>query len=91
MSFAPVIPSTDLDRPFSIFAVPVDARASAPPGVADNGWLFDNASPMYDHIGQMQPLEESFGIPGQDLLFGFMSENMPLAEFDVNDIDDMVL
>lgn len=50
----------------------------------DNGWQFPSDSPTYDDIGQMQPFQDIF-IPGQDLLFGFMNDNMHLAAFDMND------
>ncbi|BCS17182.1 Zn(II)2Cys6 transcription factor [Aspergillus puulaauensis] len=50
----------------------------------DNCWQFPSDSPTYDDIGQMQPFQDIF-IPGQDLLFGFMNDNMHLAAFDMND------
>ncbi|OGM49928.1 nitrogen assimilation transcription factor nirA [Aspergillus bombycis] len=50
----------------------------------DNDWQFPNDSPTYYDIEQMQPFQDTF-IHGQDLLFGFMNENMSLPAFDMND------
>jgi hypothetical protein len=50
----------------------------------DNIWQFSNASPTYDNLAQMQTFQDMC-IPGQDLLFGFMSENMSFATFGVDD------
>lgn len=63
---------------------PSEVQASTSHRISDNGWQFPNDSPTYDDIEQMQPFQDIF-IPGQDLLFGFMNENMPLAAFDRND------
>jgi hypothetical protein len=39
-----------------------------------------NASPTYDDFAQMESFQE-LGIPGADLLVGFMSEDMLFADF----------
>ncbi|OGE58415.1 hypothetical protein PENARI_c001G02737 [Penicillium arizonense] len=63
---------------------PVEFQASAPDQTFDNIWQFSNASPTYDNLAQMQPFQDMC-IPGQDLLFGFMNENMSFATFGVDD------
>ncbi|KAL3472837.1 fungal-specific transcription factor domain-containing protein [Aspergillus californicus] len=63
---------------------PVDVQDSAPDQIFENGWQVSNASPMFNDIEQMQPFQDIF-LPGQDLLFGFMNENMSLGNFDLDD------
>ncbi|KAE8163831.1 fungal-specific transcription factor domain-containing protein [Aspergillus tamarii] len=62
---------------------PSEAQASTCLRNSDNGWQLPDDSPTDDDIGPVQPFPDIF-IPGQDLLFGFMNENMPLATFDIN-------
>ncbi|KAB8245068.1 fungal-specific transcription factor domain-containing protein [Aspergillus flavus] len=62
---------------------PSEVQATTPHRNPDNCWQFPDYSPTDDDIGQIPPFPDIF-IPGQDLLFGFMNENMPLAVFDIN-------
>jgi len=48
------------------------------PGL-DNVWQNFNASPTYDDFAQMEPFQD-IGMPGQDLLVGFMNENVSFAD-----------
>ncbi|KAL2796272.1 fungal-specific transcription factor domain-containing protein [Aspergillus keveii] len=50
---------------------------------SQNGLQFPNLSPTYDDVEQMQLFQDIFD-PGQDLLFGFMNENIPLPTFDLD-------
>ncbi|KAE8335269.1 fungal-specific transcription factor domain-containing protein [Aspergillus arachidicola] len=62
---------------------PSEVQASTPHRNPDNGWQFPDYSPTNDDSGQIPPFPDIF-IPRQDLLFGFMNENMPLAVFDMS-------
>lgn len=53
------------------------------PHTSEDGGQFFNVSPIYD-VEQMQPFADIFD-PGQDLLFGFMNENLSLANFEINE------
>ncbi|OOQ88043.1 nitrogen assimilation transcription factor nirA [Penicillium brasilianum] len=53
------------------------------PHTSEGGGQFFNVSPIYD-VEQMQPFADIFD-PGQDLLFGFMNENLSLANFEINE------
>ncbi|KAJ5688605.1 hypothetical protein N7462_002997 [Penicillium macrosclerotiorum] len=50
----------------------------------ENGWQMSNFSPIFEGIGTI-PMFQDIYIPGEDLLFGFMSENASLAAFDMNE------
>ncbi|OJI99288.1 hypothetical protein ASPVEDRAFT_124630 [Aspergillus versicolor CBS 583.65] len=51
---------------------------------SENAPLFSNVSRVYDDIEQMQLFQDIFD-PGQDLLFGFMNENISLGTFGLHE------
>ncbi|KAJ5371063.1 uncharacterized protein N7496_007155 [Penicillium cataractarum] len=61
---------------------PADFQVLALPQSSDHGGQFSNGSPIYD-MEQMQPFVDIFD-PGQDLLFGFMNENLSLTNFEMS-------
>jgi hypothetical protein len=52
--------------------------------LSENGLQFSDISPTYDNFDQMQPFQDIFD-PGQDLLFGFMNDNINIAAFDLHE------
>ncbi|KAI1088107.1 fungal-specific transcription factor domain-containing protein [Rostrohypoxylon terebratum] len=63
---------------------PVEFEASTPNRPFDNFWQFSSSSPTYDDLAQIQPFQD-ICLPGQDLLFGFMNENLSLTTFGIDE------
>ncbi|KAL4898147.1 fungal-specific transcription factor domain-containing protein [Aspergillus ambiguus] len=61
-------------------SMPVEFQTPAPHQMPENVWQF---SPGYDDLVQMQPFHD-IDLSGQDLLFGFMNENMSLDTFGID-------
>ncbi|KAL2832298.1 fungal-specific transcription factor domain-containing protein [Aspergillus pseudoustus] len=60
-----------------------EPQSSTRPDPASSALQLSNTSPTYDDVEQMQLFQDIFG-PGQDSLFGFMSENISLGTFDLD-------
>lgn len=63
---------------------PIGFETSTPNRPFNNFWQFSNSSPTYDDLAQMQPFQD-ICMPGQDLLFGFMNENLSLTTFEIDE------
>ncbi|KAI1443755.1 fungal-specific transcription factor domain-containing protein [Annulohypoxylon stygium] len=63
---------------------PIEFETSTPNRPFNNFWQFSNSSPTYDDLAQMQPFQD-ICMPGQDLLFGFMNENLSLTTFEIDE------